>query len=48
MNNASEGIINDLIRQNIQLSQRISEQQIILHNAMTRANNRNPSNHSNR
>ncbi|MCQ9618821.1 MAG: SVM family protein [Candidatus Phytoplasma pruni] len=46
-NNASEEIINNLVRQNIQLSQRISTQQIILHNAMPRENNRNQLNNSN-
>ncbi|GAK74039.1 SVM family protein ['Chrysanthemum coronarium' phytoplasma] len=46
-NNASEEIINNLVRQNIQLSQRISTQQIILHNAMPHENNRNQLNNSN-
>ncbi|MDV3196404.1 MAG: SVM family protein [Candidatus Phytoplasma stylosanthis] len=34
-NNASEEFINNLMAQNIQLSQRIVDQQIILHNAMS-------------
>ncbi|WP_341266769.1 SVM family protein [Candidatus Phytoplasma fraxini] len=46
-NNASEEIINNLVRQNIQLSQRISTQQIILHNAIPHENNRNQLNNSN-
>ncbi|MBP5836283.1 SVM family protein [Candidatus Phytoplasma meliae] len=46
-NNASEEIINNLVRQNMQLSQRISAQQIILHNAMPRENNRNQTNRNN-
>ncbi|PEH36298.1 MULTISPECIES: SVM family protein [16SrI (Aster yellows group)] len=46
-NNASKEIINNLVRQNIQLSQRISNQQIILHNAMPHENNRNQLNNSN-
>ncbi|WP_323847571.1 MAG: SVM family protein [Phytoplasma sp.] len=46
-NNASEEIINNLLRQNMQLSQRISAQQIILHNAMPRENNHNQSNRTN-
>ncbi|MDO7983835.1 MAG: hypothetical protein Q8764_02730 [Pigeon pea little leaf phytoplasma] len=33
-NNASEEFINNLMAQNIQLSQRIANQQIILNNAM--------------
>ncbi|KOR75216.1 hypothetical protein CPX_001822 [Candidatus Phytoplasma pruni] len=46
-NNDSEEIINNLVRQNIQLSQRISTQQINLHNAMPHENNRNQLNNSN-
>ncbi|MEC4559024.1 MAG: SVM family protein ['Conium maculatum' witches'-broom phytoplasma] len=45
--NVSEEVVNNLVRQNMQLSQRISDQQIILHNSMPRENNRNQSNHTN-
>ncbi|XXP77407.1 MAG: SVM family protein [Lettuce witches'-broom phytoplasma] len=46
-NNASEEVINNLARQNMQLSQRISAQQIILHNSMPRENNSNQQNRNN-
>ncbi|MBP5836114.1 effector protein [Candidatus Phytoplasma meliae] len=46
-NNAPEEVINNLVRQNMQLSQRISVQQIILHNSMPRENNQNQQNRNN-
>ncbi|AGL89963.1 Conserved hypothetical protein [Candidatus Phytoplasma australiense] len=51
-NNASEETINNLVRRSIQLSQQISNQQIIVHNAMPRQgnnqNNPNPPNNNRR
>ncbi|MDV3196689.1 MAG: effector protein [Pigeon pea little leaf phytoplasma] len=49
-NNASEEFINNLMAQNIQLSQRIANQQIILNNAMPpqHLNRSNRSNNSRR
>ncbi|MDV3166529.1 MAG: SVM family protein ['Waltheria sp.' little leaf phytoplasma] len=48
-NNASEEFINNLMSQNIQLSQRIATQQIILNNTMPQNSNRsNRSNNSRR
>ncbi|MGI3136157.1 MAG: SVM family protein [Candidatus Phytoplasma vitis] len=47
-NNASEEVISNLVSQNVQLSQRISAQQIIVHNAMPRENNPNQPNNPRR
>ncbi|MEC4559121.1 MAG: SVM family protein ['Conium maculatum' witches'-broom phytoplasma] len=46
-NNVSAEVINDLVRQNMQLSQRIATQQNVVHNAMSPANNPNQSNRNN-
>ncbi|WAN63448.1 SVM family protein, predicted signal peptide [Candidatus Phytoplasma rubi] len=47
-NNSSEEVINNLVRQNIELSSRIAAQQIILHNAMPQQNNQNQRNNPRR
>ncbi|MDC9032285.1 SVM family protein [Columbia Basin potato purple top phytoplasma] len=47
-NNSSEEVINNLVRQNIELSSRITAQQIILHNAMPQQNDQNQQNNPSR
>ncbi|WP_024563506.1 SVM family protein [Candidatus Phytoplasma tritici] len=47
-NNSSEEVINNLVRQNIELSNRIAEQQIIVHNAIPQQNDQNQQNNPRR
>lgn len=47
-NNVSFEVINNLMSQNVELSSRITSQQIILHNAMPQQNNRNQTNNTRR
>ncbi|WP_034172411.1 SVM family protein [Chrysanthemum yellows phytoplasma] len=43
-NNSSEEVINNLVRQNVELSSRIAAQQIIVYNAMPQQNDQNQTN----
>ncbi|WP_017193479.1 hypothetical protein [Vaccinium witches'-broom phytoplasma] len=47
-NNSSEEVINNLVRQNVELSSRIAAQQIIVHNAMPQQNDQNQQNNPRR
>lgn len=47
-NNSSEEVINNLVRQNVELSSRIAAQQIIVHNSMPQQNDQNQQNNPRR